>query len=248
MKTRSLLAWVSMAAVVLGTGWRAEAQFLGNGPRDKFLDTSILRPPAGSKIAILVFEDLGCPACARAHPYELEAAKETHVTLVRRDFPLPAHIWTFQGALMARYIQDRISPALADQFRSDVFASQSLISSKDDLYQYTVGWLEKHGKKMPSQVDPDGSLAKEVNADVELGKRLNVGFTPTVVVVTDKAYQVVCGTAEGANDPAQILPVVKAALATVGGTAEKTQPRAAHAASGRTAAHTGHAAGAKGAH
>jgi hypothetical protein len=47
-----------------------------------------------------------------------------------------------------------------------------------------------------------------------LGKRLNVTFTPTVVVVTAKAYQVVCGTAQGANDPTQILPVVKAALAT----------------------------------
>ena len=221
VKIRTLLACVALL-VAMGLGWNAEAQFLGNGPRDKFRDTSILRPPAGSKIAILVFEDLGCPACARAHPYELQAAKETHVTLVRRDFPLEAHIWTFQGALLARYIQDRISPQLADQFRSDVFASQSLISSKDDLYQFTVGWLQKHGKKMPSQVDPDGSLAKEVNADLEVGKRLNIGFTPTVVVVTDKAYQVVCGTAEGANDPAQILPVVKAALATVGWTAEKS--------------------------
>jgi protein-disulfide isomerase len=192
-----------------------QGQFLGNGPRDNFRDTSILRPPAGSKIAILVFEDLGCPACARAHPYELEAARQTHVPLVRRDFPLQAHIWTFQGAVLARYIQDKISPQLADQFRTDVFASQSLISSKDDLYQFASGWLEKHGRKMPAQVDPDGVLSKQVNADLELGKRLNVVFTPTVVVVTDKAYQVVCGTGEGSNDPAQILPVVKAALATI---------------------------------
>jgi hypothetical protein len=33
------------------------------------------------------------------------------------------------------------------------------------------------------------------------------------VVVTRNAYQVVCGTKDGANDPAQILPIVKAALA-----------------------------------
>jgi len=224
LKIRSLLACLALSAT-LSIGLSAEGQFLGNGPRDKFRDTSILRPPAGSKIAILVWEDLGCPACARAHPFELEATKQSHVLLVRRDFPLEAHIWTFQGAVLARYIQDKISPQLADQFRSDVFASQSLISSKDDLYQFTSAWFQKHGRKMPSQIDPSGALAKEVNADLELGNRLNIGFTPTVVVVTDKAYQVVCGTAEGANDPAQILPVVKAALATVSGTAQKTGPK-----------------------
>ena len=40
-------------------------------------------------------------------------------------------------------------------------------------------------------------------------------FTPTVVVVTAKAYQVVCGTGQATDDPTQILPVTKAALATV---------------------------------
>jgi protein-disulfide isomerase len=209
IRTILLGAMISLCALTV------DAQFLGTGPRDRFHDTSILTPPAGSKVAIIVFEDLGCPACARAHPFELEAAKQAHVPLVRRDFPLEQHIWTFQGAVLARYIENKISPQLAEQFRTDVFASQRLISSKDDLYQFTSGWLQKHGRKMPSVVDPDGKLTQKVNADLELGKRLNVGFTPTVVIVTRNAYQVVCGTGEGANDPAQILPVVKAALATV---------------------------------
>jgi protein-disulfide isomerase len=191
----------------------AHAQFLGTGPRDGFHDTSILRPPAGSKVAIIVFEDLECPACARAHPYEVEAAKQTRVALLRHDFPLPQHTWASQGAVLARYMQDKISPQLAEQYRSDVFAAQSAIANKDDLYQFTSGWLQKHGRKMPSAVDSDGTLAKKINADVDLGKRLNVGYTPTVVVVTASAYQVVCGTGQGANDPTQILPVVKAALA-----------------------------------
>lgn len=207
MRVRILLA----CAIVWVCAITAHGQFLGTGPRDGFHDTSILRPPAGSKVAIIVFEDLECPACARAHPYEVEAAKEAHVPLLRHDFPLPQHTWAFDGAVMARYIQDKISPQLAEQYRSDVFAAQSAIGNKDDLYQFTSGWLQKHGKKMPSAVDPNGILAKEVNADVDLGKRLNIAYTPTVVVVTANAYQVVCGTEEGANDPAQILPVAKAA-------------------------------------
>jgi protein-disulfide isomerase len=73
-------------------------------------------------------------------------------------------------------------------------------------------WLAEHGKKMPAAIDPTGKLAKEVSADRELGRRLNVEWTPTVVVVTRDNYQVVCGTKDGANDPAQITAVVKAAM------------------------------------
>ena len=190
-----------------------KAQFSGTASRDDFRDTTILRPPAGSKVALIVFEDLGCPACARAHPFELKAIQETHVPLLRYDFPLEAHVWTFDGAVCARYIQDKISPRLADEFRTDVFASQQMISNKDDLYQFTSAWLKKHGKQMPSVMDPGGLLAKKVSADRDLGKRLNVEFTPTVVVVTRSQYQAVCGTSNGQCDPAQILPVIKGALA-----------------------------------
>lgn len=190
-----------------------KAQFLGTGPHDDFRDTTILRPPAGSKVAVIVFEDLGCPACARAHPLEIQATQEAHVPLVRYDFPLEAHIWTFEGAVDARYIQHTLGAKLAGDFRSDVFVSQRMIMNKDDLHEFTADWLKKHGQKMPAVIDPNGTLAKEVNADLDLGKRLNLEFTPTVVVVTRNEYQVVCGTRDGANDPTQILPVVKAALA-----------------------------------
>ena len=54
-------------------------------------------------------------------------------------------------------------------------------------------------------------MVKEVSADLELGKRLNVQFTPTVVVVTRDNYQVICGGRDGACDATKILEVVKAA-------------------------------------
>jgi hypothetical protein len=191
----------------------SKAQFAGTASRDDFRDTTILRPPAGSKVALIVFEDLGCPACARAHPLELQAIQQTHIPLLRYDFPLEAHVWTFDGAVCARYIQEKISPRLADQFRTDVFASQRMISNKDDLCQFMSGWMKKHGRQMPSVMDPGGLLAKKVAADRELGNRLHVEFTPTVVVVTRTEYQAVCGTHDGQCDPNQILPVIKGALA-----------------------------------
>jgi hypothetical protein len=40
------------------------AQFDGHQQPDGFKDKSMLHLPAGSKVAIIVFEDLGCPGCA----------------------------------------------------------------------------------------------------------------------------------------------------------------------------------------
>ena len=208
----------SVAALVLLAGLATPlwAQFHGQGPDAGFKDTSMLKPPAGHKVALIVFEDLGCPGCANAHPYELKAVEQTGIPLVRYDFPLAAHIWTFQAAVCARYIQDKISPELAGQYRTDVFASQRMISNKDDLDRFTQTWMSRHGKQIPFVIDPDGSLARKVQADYDLGRRLNLQYTPTVVVVTKDKYQVVCGVKDF-MDPAQILPTIQGAIAQAHG-------------------------------
>jgi len=232
---RHFLIGAALGCALLTAASPANAQFAGMGPRDNFRDTSVLKPPAGSKVAVIVFEDLGCPACARAHPIEQQVTAETHVPLLRYDFPLPAHIWTFQGAVDARYIQDTYGPQMAEQFRTAVFTAQATIGSKDDIQQFLATWLQKHGKKMPAAVDPTGKFTKEVNADLALGQRLNVEWTPTIVVVTNNAYQVVGGTAGGPNDPTKLLPVVQAAVAKVG-PAAKPAPAKAPVKKAKTAA------------
>jgi protein-disulfide isomerase len=188
------------------------AQFVGSGTADGFHDKSMLHPPSGSKVAIIVFEDLGCPGCAQAHPLELTAAAEYHVPIVRYDFPIASHIWTFNGAVCARYLQDKIDSKLADQYRTDVFAAQRLIGGTDDLAQFTRRWMQQHGRSMPFVLDPTGSLAAEVKADYNVGLRLNITYTPTIVVVTRDKYQLVCGT-EALKDPMRLFPILKAAVA-----------------------------------
>ncbi len=208
----------------------ANAQFLAPVPVDNFKaeGKSILRPPAGSKVAVIVFEDLGCPSCAANHPYELKTVEAAHVPLVRYDFPFAQHIWTFEGAVCARYIQDRVNPKLAADFRSDVFAAQRMFASPDDIDRYTRTWLQKHGQQAPFVLDPGGKLAKEVAADRDLGNRLNVEYTPTIIVVTRDKYQVVFGTKSGqpgGDDVSRLLPVIQAAQA-----APSTPVAAAHRA------------------
>ena len=224
------MRWL-LAVVVMGmSSVLGGAQILGTGPQTDFRDTSMLKPPAGQRVALVVFEDLGCPACARAHPFEMRAVERLHVALERHDFPIPAHIWTFQGAVCARYLENKVSPRLAEQYRSDVFAAQGSILSKEDLQQFNQRWFPAHGQALPFVMDPTGALGRAVQADFDLGRRLNLRFTPTIVVVTPQKYQVICGGTGGLeNDPARIEPVLEAAIAQT-------------KAQGGRAEHPGHAA------
>jgi protein-disulfide isomerase len=153
-----------------------------------FQDTSMLKPPAGAKVAIYEFEDLECPACAHAAPVVQAAAAHYKVPIERHDYPWTFHIWSFDAAVTARHIQDKISPQLADTFRHDVFANQTRIESKDDLTSFTRSWFQAHGQTMPFVIDPDGTCKKEVEADRAMGDRLGVKSTPSIFVVTQSKW------------------------------------------------------------
>jgi protein-disulfide isomerase len=149
-----------------------------------FKDTSMLKPPAGAKVAVLEWEDLECPMCAHVFPIVHKAVADYHIPLVERDFPLNMHIWSKQAALYARYLNDKVSPELATEYRRVVFASQYRISSKEDLQRFTEQFFASHGKPMPFVVDPGGQLQREIDADFNLGNKLGVNETPTIIVVT----------------------------------------------------------------
>ena len=149
-----------------------------------FKDTSVFRPPSGAKVAIIEFEDLECPLCAQVSPIVREAMSRYHIPRVHHDFIIPGHMWSRTGAIYARYLEDKVSLQAAEDFRRDVFASQRLIASPDDLQQFTRRWFQAHGQAMPFVVDPTGKCAAEVEADCALGRRAGVAHTPTLVVAT----------------------------------------------------------------
>ena len=155
---------------------------------ETFKDTSMLKPPAGAKIAIVVFEDLECPACASSYPVEHQAASHYNIPIVRRDFPLPMHIWSFDAAIWARYLQDKVSPKTGDDYRGAVFAAQRGIASKDDMLNFTRKFFQTHRLQMPFVADPTGQFKKEVEADKAVGDRLGVQYTPSITVVTQHEW------------------------------------------------------------
>jgi protein-disulfide isomerase len=178
--------FVTMSSALSGTA--AQAQTAVGGTVSAFKDTSMLRPPAGAKVAIIEWEDLECPACAHAFPLVHQAIDHYHIPLVRYDFLIPGHIWSKQAAVYARYLQEKVSPDLATEYRREVFASQFRIASQDDLVKFTQQFFSAHGKQMPFVVDPSGQLLKEVEADRNLGDKLGLNETPTIVVATPKGW------------------------------------------------------------
>ena len=144
-------------------------------------DTSILKPPKGSKVALVVFEDLQCPDCRRAAPLLQEAVKAYKIPLVRYDFPLPMHNWTFDAHVMARWF-DTKSRAIGNEFRDYIFENQPQIT-RENLRGYAERFAAQKKLALPFLMDPTGALAAKVKADVNLGKRTGVSHTPTIYVV-----------------------------------------------------------------
>ena len=175
----------------------------------------MVKPPAGSKVAIYEFEDLECPACSRAFPIVHAAVERYKIPLVRHDFPLKMHIWSFDAAVTARYIQDKISPQAAEEFRRAVFASQTSIASKDDLQAFTQKYFQAHGRTMPFVMDPAGLFAQEVKSDYTLGERIGLSQTPTIFVVSTKGWVQV-------TDINYLYQTIDAAIAQAGPAAPAT--------------------------
>ena len=168
---------VAIMAVPLLTAVMA----LAAGPQD----TSALHPPKGAKVAIVVFEDLQCPQCARTAPLLEQAAKTYKIPVVRHDFPLPKHNWSYDAAILARYF-DTHSVKVGNEFRDAVFARQIDITPQN-LRAFAEKFASEHKVDLPFVVDPQGELAAKVNADRTLGNRVGIDHTPTVYIVTDKA-------------------------------------------------------------
>jgi protein-disulfide isomerase len=143
-----------------------------------------LRPPKGSPVALVVFEDLQCPQCRRSAPVVAQAGQTYKIPIVRHDFPLPLHNWSMNAAILARYF-DTHSKAMGNAFRDYVFEHQMEIFP-DTLRGFAEKFASDHKLALPFVLDPDGKLAALVNADKELGKSIGIQHTPTVYVVSDK--------------------------------------------------------------
>jgi protein-disulfide isomerase len=146
-------------------------------------DATVLKPPRGAAVAIVIFEDLQCADCAQAYLVIWEAASAHKVPVVLHDFPLPMHNWAFDAAVWARYF-DKTSADTGIEFRKFIYANQIQIT-RDSLPQWAQKFAVENKMAVSSDKHPDGKLADLVKADYLLGQRIGVEHTPTIWVVSN---------------------------------------------------------------
>jgi protein-disulfide isomerase len=141
--------------------------------------------PTGVSLAVVVFEDLQCPDCARAHPQLLAVTAERGVPLLIHDFPITRHAWAFPAAILARHFAAQ-SPELGREFRSYMFAHQKDITPAT-LRAVAEQFAQSQGATLPADVDPQGQLQAAVQADFDLGRAIGLEYVPLVFVSTRAA-------------------------------------------------------------
>jgi protein-disulfide isomerase len=143
-------------------------------------DGSRVPLPADVNLAIVVFEDLQCPDCAKAHPELIKAAAEAKVPLLIHDFPIVRHVWAFPAAILARYFTAQ-SEQLGVEFRSYIFEHQRAITP-ETLREWGDKFAAQHGVQLPADVDPEGKLQAAVQADFDLGRQIGLEYVPLMFV------------------------------------------------------------------
>jgi protein-disulfide isomerase len=176
MKTALRMFMMALAAFTLFSA-AAATQAAGQTS-----NTSTLQPPKGSKIAILVFEDLECPQCARIEPMLEQAVNNYKVPLVRYDFPIPGHPWSLEAHVAGRFF-DAKSKAMGEEFRRYIFANQGNIT-KLNLRSMIERFAAEHHVALPMFLDPTGELNAKVKEDFAYGEKVGIDHTPTVYVVS----------------------------------------------------------------
>jgi protein-disulfide isomerase len=178
-------------------------------------DTSALKPPKGYKVALVVFEDLQCPDCARAEPLLKDAEKTYKIPLVRHDFPLPQHNWSFDAHVLGRYFDSK-SKELGEEWRHFIFSNQNSVT-KDNLRGIAERFAADHKTSVPFAVDPTGQFKSEIMADFQLGQRVGVQHTPTIYVVSNSQR----GTPfVEVADRSQMFQLIDQMIKQAGGTTE----------------------------
>jgi len=178
-----LLVSLAAAALLVTAAAAANAQFAAPSNGTQVHDSSVLKPPAGARVALVEFADLECPDCANANPLLKEAAAKYKIPWVRYDFPLPFHNWSTTAAINGRWF-DAKGKAIGDAYRDYIFENQRSIFNPDVLRQFTEKFAQSHGIALPFAMDPQGKFAALVKADYALGQRVGIEHTPTIWVVT----------------------------------------------------------------
>ena len=143
--------------------------------------------PVTAAVRIDVFSDFECPACKSLHEQTIKRVKEEFalkgkIRLVHHDFPLPQHKHARRAAVLAA-AADRLGKY--DLVADTLFRQQESWSKSGNVDAVVDGVLTPDEQKKLREIAKDPEILANIERDIQLGQRLKVSSTPTMIVTHD---------------------------------------------------------------
>jgi protein-disulfide isomerase len=143
--------------------------------------------PVTAAVRIDVFSDFQCPACKALHEQTMRRVKEEFalkgkLRLVHHDFPLPQHTYARRAAILAA-AADRLGKY--DEAADALFRQQESWSQSGNVDAVVDSVLTPEERKKLREIAKDPAILAGIERDVQLGQRMKVGSTPTMIVTHD---------------------------------------------------------------
>ena len=140
--------------------------------------------PVTAAVRIDLFSDFECPACKALHEQTVTRVKEDFarqgkVRLVHHDFPLPQHKQARRAATLAA-AADKLGKF--DVVADALFKQQETWSKSGNVDDVVDSVLTPAERKKIDELAKDPAIAKNIEQDIELGNRMQVNSTPTMVI------------------------------------------------------------------
>jgi protein-disulfide isomerase len=143
--------------------------------------------PVTAAVRIDLFSDFQCPACKGLHEQTIKRVKEEFalkgkIRFVHHDFPLPQHKFARQAAVLAA-AADRLGKF--DEVADALFRQQDSWSQSGNVDAAVDSVLTPDERKKLREIANDPALVANIERDVQLGQRMKVSSTPTMIVTHD---------------------------------------------------------------
>jgi protein-disulfide isomerase len=162
------------------------AALIMNAPSAQTKSTRAVGPVTAA-VRIDLFSDFECPACKALHEQTLKRVKEEFalkgkLRLVHHDFPLPQHKHARQAAILAA-AADRLGKY--DEVADVLFRQQETWSKAGGVDAVVDSVLTPEERKKLREIAKDPAILANIERDIQLGQRMKVSSTPTMIVTHD---------------------------------------------------------------
>ena len=143
--------------------------------------------PVTAAVRIDLFSDFQCSACKALHEQTIRRVKEEFaikgkLRLVHHDFPLPQHKHARQAAVLAA-AADRLGKY--DEVADALFRQQESWSQSGNVDAVVDSVLTPEERKKLREIAKDPAILANLERDIQLGQRMKVNSTPTMIVTHD---------------------------------------------------------------